>query len=100
MENGNVNNNGQNGTPVENPQMGQQPQAQQPQPQQPQQQIVYVQQPEGWWKRNWKKVGAAAAAIGTAVASAAVAFSKGKKAGENEAYYQQEQQRSPLDPNV
>ena len=108
MENGNVNNNGtvntngQNVGTTENPQVGEQPnQTQQPP------QIVYMQQPpqaqqqDGWWKRNWKKVTGITAAVGTAVATAVVAFNKGKRVGTEEGYnYQQQEQRSPLDPNV
>lgn len=35
-------------------------------------------QQDGWWKRNWKKVTGAAAAVVTVVGSALVAYNKGK----------------------
>ena len=66
-----------------------------------QQPAVTEQQP-GWFKRNWKKIVGTTAAVGTVIASAAVAFGKGKKAGIAEGLTMQQDDGaiSPLDPNV
>lgn len=59
-----------------------------------------VEEKPNWFKRNWKKVAAGSAAVLTAVGSAFVAYRKGKSAGYNCAMPQQNDDYSPLDPNV
>ena len=53
-----------------------------------------------WFKRNWKKVAAGAAAVTAAVGSALVAYNKGKQAGA--AYYQPQSDGEDysLNPNI
>lgn len=53
-----------------------------------------------WFKRNWKKVAAGAAAVTAAVGSAFVAYNKGKQAGAA-AYYppQSDGEDYSLNPN-
>lgn len=54
-----------------------------------------------WFKRNWKKVAAGAAAVTAAVGSAFVAYNKGKQAGAA-AYYppQSDGEDYSLNPNM
>lgn len=81
--------------------------AEQQQPMQPQvtqpAAVVTAEPPKqpNWFKRNWKKVAAGAAAVTAAVGSAFVAYNKGKQAGAA-SYYppQNDGEDYSLNPNI
>lgn len=75
----------------------------QAEPQQAAPQVVVVTEQKpgigGWLKKHWKGVTAAVTGTGAAVASAIVAYRKGKAAGMSSCVPQQEQEDYSLNPN-